>query len=84
MLGDVSTKLDGSLRIQWQACPAHGGLHLAKPRLRYVINSLTFIVTRTIRHKAEENEVFSPYPLFRIKPVRLKEDWRKLTQLNIL
>ncbi len=34
-------------------------LMLAKPRLRSVINSLTFIVTRTIRHKGKENEVFS-------------------------
>ena len=57
---DVSTTLDGSLRIQRQARPARGGPHLAKPRLRSVINSLTFIVTRTIRYKGlKENEVFS-------------------------
>ena len=59
MIRDISTTLDGSLRPQKQASPAHGGPHLAKPRLRSVINSLTFIVTRTIRHKGKENEVFS-------------------------
>ena len=61
---DVSTTLDGSLRIQKQARPALGGLHLAKPRLRSVINSLTFIVTRTIRHKGKDGKLaFLPLPL---------------------
>ena len=56
-------------------------LMLAKPRLRSVINSLTFIVTRTIRHKGKENKVFSPFLLFRNKPVRLVEDWRNLIKI---
>ena len=56
---DLSSGLDGSLRPQKQARPAHGGPHLAKPRIRSVINSLTFIVIRTIRYKGKENEVFT-------------------------
>ena len=71
-------KLDGSLRIQKQARPAHGRLHLAKPRLRSVINSLTFIVTRTIRHKGKDGKLaFLPLPL-------LRPTWRSLSHLPIL